>query len=80
MTDFMSVLGFCSCNGKGWTEIDQFGNPSETIWPATVAIIVELCLEKKSAMASSAAAAEGVSSTVKARFCRMRHSHSLTIQ
>ena len=36
----MSVLEVLYVNAR--TEIDQFKNPSETIWPATVAIIVEL--------------------------------------
>jgi len=54
----MSILEISQADDEPRTEIDQFKKPSETIWPATVAIIVELCPENKSAIANRAAAAE----------------------
>ena len=54
----MSVLDILRTDSESRTEIDQLRNPSETIWPATVAIIVELCPENKSAIANSTPAAK----------------------
>ena len=57
-----SVLEVLHAGDEPRTEIDQFKKPSETIWPATVAIIVELCPENKSAIANRAAAAKEIPS------------------
>ena len=54
----MSVLDIVRTDSESRTEIDQLRNPSETIWPATVAIIVELCPENKSAIANITPAAK----------------------
>jgi len=70
----MSELKVLYVDDEGRTEIDQFRNPSETIWPATVAIIVELCPENKRAIANSTPAAKGSPSAFESRSYRIRHS------
>ena len=61
----MSAFDILHADDELRTDIDQFKKPSETIWPATVAIIVELCPENKSAMANTAPAAKVIPSASK---------------
>ena len=49
---------FSKVKGNGRTESRQRMKPSETIWPASVAMMDELCPEARSASANNIAAAE----------------------